>query len=41
MKGEGLTLVEAAAALGTTGTGVKLRTHRAYAALRLALVPAE
>jgi hypothetical protein len=25
--------------LGTTVTGVKLRTHRAYAALRLALVP--
>jgi RNA polymerase sigma-70 factor (ECF subfamily) len=37
VKGEGLTLVEAAAALGTTVTGVKLRTHRAYTALRLAL----
>jgi RNA polymerase sigma-70 factor (ECF subfamily) len=37
VKGDGLSLVEAAAALGTTVTGVKLRTHRAYAALRLAL----
>ena len=37
VKGEGLSLIEAAAALGTTVTGVKLRTHRAYAALRLAL----
>jgi len=37
VKGEGLSLVAAAAALGTTVTGVKLRTHRAYAALRLAL----
>ena len=41
VKGDGLSLVEAAAILGTTVTGVKLRTHRAYAALRLALVPAE
>jgi RNA polymerase sigma-70 factor (ECF subfamily) len=37
VKGDGLSLVEAAAALGTTVTGVKLRTHRAYAALREAL----
>jgi RNA polymerase sigma-70 factor (ECF subfamily) len=37
VKGDGLSLVEAAAALGTTVTGVKLRTHRAYNALRLAL----
>ncbi|HVU49462.1 MAG TPA: RNA polymerase sigma factor [Polyangia bacterium] len=41
VKGDGLSLVEAAAVLGTTVTGVKLRTHRAYAALRLALVPIE
>jgi RNA polymerase sigma-70 factor (ECF subfamily) len=40
VKGDGLSLVQAAAVLGTTVTGVKLRTHRAYAALRLALVPA-
>jgi RNA polymerase sigma-70 factor (ECF subfamily) len=38
VKGDGLSLVEAAAALGTTVTGVKLRTHRAYAALREALI---
>jgi RNA polymerase sigma-70 factor (ECF subfamily) len=38
VKGDGLSLVEAAAVLGTTVTGVKLRTHRAYAALRSALV---
>jgi RNA polymerase sigma-70 factor (ECF subfamily) len=37
VKGDGLSLVEAAAVLGTTVTGVKLRTHRAYNALRLAL----
>ena len=37
VKGDGLSLVEAAAALGTTVTGVKLRTHRAYTALRSAL----
>lgn len=37
VKGDGLSLVEAAAALGTTVTGVKLRTHRAYVALRVAL----
>jgi len=41
VKGDGLTLVEAAAALGTSVTGVKLRTHRAYAALRLALAPVD
>jgi RNA polymerase sigma-70 factor (ECF subfamily) len=41
VKGDGLSLVQAAAVLGTTVTGVKLRTHRAYAALRLALIPAE
>jgi RNA polymerase sigma-70 factor (ECF subfamily) len=39
VKGDGLSLVEAAAVLGTTVTGVKLRTHRAYAALRSALAP--
>ena len=39
VKGDGLSLVQAAAVLGTTVTGVKLRTHRAYAALRLALMP--
>jgi RNA polymerase sigma-70 factor (ECF subfamily) len=37
VKGDGLSLIEAAAALGTTVTGVKLRTHRAYTALRAAL----
>jgi RNA polymerase sigma-70 factor (ECF subfamily) len=37
VKGDGLSLIEAAAALGTTVTGIKLRTHRAYAALRRAL----
>jgi RNA polymerase sigma-70 factor (ECF subfamily) len=37
VKGDGLSLVQAAAVLGTTVTGVKLRTHRAYVALRLAL----
>ena len=41
VKGDGLSLVQAAAVLGTTVTGVKLRTHRAYAALRLALAPVE
>jgi RNA polymerase sigma-70 factor, ECF subfamily len=41
VKGHGLSLVQAAAVLGTTVMGVKLRTHRAYAALRLALVPTE
>jgi RNA polymerase sigma-70 factor (ECF subfamily) len=34
VKQEGLSLAEAAAVLGTTTTGVKLRLHRAYAALR-------
>jgi RNA polymerase sigma-70 factor (ECF subfamily) len=41
VKGDGLSLVQAAAVLGTTVMGIKLRTHRAYAALRLALVPTE
>jgi RNA polymerase sigma-70 factor (ECF subfamily) len=41
VKGDGLSLVQAAAVLGTTVTGVKLRTHRAYTALRLALVPVD
>ena len=41
MKGDGLSLVQAAAVLGTTVMGIKMRTHRAYAALRLALVPTE
>jgi RNA polymerase sigma-70 factor, ECF subfamily len=41
VKGDGLSLVQAAAVLGTTVMGVKLRTHRAYAALRLALVPTD
>jgi RNA polymerase sigma-70 factor, ECF subfamily len=36
-KGEGLTMAEAAQALGTTVTAVKLRNHRAYEALRSAL----
>ena len=34
VKGEGLTLAQAAQALGTTVTAVKLRLHRAYEALR-------
>jgi RNA polymerase sigma-70 factor (ECF subfamily) len=34
VKGEGLTLVQAAQTLGTTVTAVKLRLHRAYEALR-------
>ena len=37
VKGEGLSLAQAAAALGTTTTGVKLRTHRAFRALRAEL----
>ena len=37
IKQDGLTLAEAAAVLGTTVTAVKLRAHRAYQALRLAL----
>jgi RNA polymerase sigma-70 factor (ECF subfamily) len=40
VKGRGLTLVEAARALGTSVTGVKLRTHRAYRALRSELAAA-
>jgi RNA polymerase sigma-70 factor (ECF subfamily) len=39
VKADGLSLARAANVLGTTVTGVKLRTHRAYAALRLALLP--
>ena len=35
--GEGLSLAQAAAALGTTTTGVKLRTHRAFRVLRAEL----
>jgi RNA polymerase sigma-70 factor (ECF subfamily) len=37
LKQDGLTLVEAAAVLGTTVTAVKLRAHRAYESLRAAL----
>ncbi len=37
VKGEGLSLSEAAAVLGTTVAAVKLRAHRAYEALRHAL----
>ncbi|MDP9150708.1 MAG: RNA polymerase sigma factor [Myxococcota bacterium] len=37
IKGEGLSLSEAAAVLGTTVAAVKLRAHRAYQALRHAL----
>jgi RNA polymerase sigma-70 factor, ECF subfamily len=37
VKRDGLSLVEAAARLGTTVTAVKLRTHRAYKAIRAAL----
>jgi len=37
VKQEELTIAEAAAVLGTTETAVKLRAHRAYVALRLAL----
>lgn len=37
MKKEGLSVKEAAAVLGTTATAVKLRAHRAYVALRVAL----
>jgi RNA polymerase sigma-70 factor, ECF subfamily len=40
VKGRGLTLVEAARELGTSVTGVKLRTHRAYRALRSELAAA-
>lgn len=37
VKGEGLSLAQAARVLGTTVLGVKLRAHRAYEALRAAL----
>jgi RNA polymerase sigma-70 factor (ECF subfamily) len=37
IKGEGLSLAEAAQVLGTTVSAVKLRAHRAYEALRGAL----
>lgn len=37
IKGQGLSAPEAAKALGTTTTGVKLRTHRACRALRASL----
>lgn len=37
VKEEGLSLREAAEALGTTVTAIKLRTHRAYLALRAAV----
>ena len=37
LKQDGLTLVDAAAVLGITVTAVKLRAHRAYEALRVAL----
>jgi len=38
VKTEGLSHAEAASILGTTVTGIKLRVHRAYLALRSALV---
>jgi RNA polymerase sigma-70 factor, ECF subfamily len=37
VRSEGLSVAEAAAALGTTATGVKLRTHKACRKLRAAL----
>jgi RNA polymerase sigma-70 factor (ECF subfamily) len=37
VKTEGLSHAEAASILGTTVTGIKLRVHRAYLALRSAL----
>jgi DNA-directed RNA polymerase specialized sigma24 family protein len=37
VKREGLSMAEAAQVLGTTVSAVKLRTHRAYEALRNAL----
>jgi RNA polymerase sigma-70 factor (ECF subfamily) len=40
VKGEGKSLADAAAILGTTVTGVKLRAHRAYVALRTDLAAA-
>ncbi|HMF44822.1 MAG TPA: RNA polymerase sigma factor [Polyangia bacterium] len=39
VKSEGLSIAEAAAALGTTTTGVKLRTHKACRKLRAVLEP--
>jgi RNA polymerase sigma-70 factor (ECF subfamily) len=41
VKGEGLTLAEAAEVLGTTVMAVKLRTHRAYEAIRSVLTAAD
>ena len=41
VKDEGLPYAQAAAVLGTTVTGIKLRVHRATLALREALGPAE
>jgi len=40
VKGQGLSAAEAASRLGTTVTGVKLRAHRAYRALREELAAA-
>jgi RNA polymerase sigma-70 factor (ECF subfamily) len=37
LKQDGLTLADAAAVLGVTVTAVKLRAHRAYESLRIAL----
>jgi RNA polymerase sigma-70 factor (ECF subfamily) len=37
LKQDGLTLAEAAAVLGVSVTAVKLRAHRAYQALRVAI----
>jgi len=37
LKGEGLSVAEAAAVMGTTRGAIKLRAHRAYEALRLLL----
>jgi RNA polymerase sigma-70 factor (ECF subfamily) len=37
VRGEGLSIRDAAEALGATASAVKLRAHRAYAALRVAL----
>jgi len=39
VKSEGLSVAEAAAALGTTAAGIKLRTHKACRKLRAALGP--
>jgi RNA polymerase sigma-70 factor (ECF subfamily) len=38
VKGQGLSLARAATTLGTSVTGVKLRTHRAYRLLRAELL---